>query len=151
MADFGKLCKALKIASEAELAGADLRADETMSKAFQGIPGDEEWHFYIGAFGQWLLENFSPVVAEEHPCLVVDVAADSNPPNRVLHEATGPFQLVVIPGRKRDYLYGWVLSHYEFSEDNFTRLTDSDWEKRVDKGRHRELRPEWTNSYVYPG
>jgi hypothetical protein len=78
----------------------------------------------------------------------VDVATDSNPPNEVLHEATGPFNPVIVPGKYQP-LTGWVLSYYEFTEPHFTRLTDAEWQGRVARGKHRAARPAWVKSYMH--
>ena len=127
MEDFEALCRVLKEVSRCELAG-------------------EDWT--ESAFAQWLLQHFSPHVPDERPSVVVDVCTDSNPPHRVLHEATGPFNLIVAPGEFSEHR-GWVLSYYEFTEDHFTRLTDQEWEARVRRGKHHAARPEWVRSYMY--
>ena len=147
MADFEGLCRILKIVAQAELDGEDW----TKTKAYQDETRrnpDGDWHFYLNAFSQWLLANFSKQVAVERPCVVVDVCTDSNWPYKVLHEATGPFNLVVARADEQDY-WGWVLSYYEFTESNFQRLTDQEWEWRVTKGAHRRSRPDWVAGYMH--
>jgi hypothetical protein len=138
MEDFGQLCRVLKEVSRCELAGEDWQKSDV-------VAGNQFW---LNSFGQWLLSNFSTHVPVEQPSVVVDVCTDSNPPNRVLHEATGPFNLIVVPGEWGE-IRGWVLSYYEFTEDNFTRLTDREWEERVSRGKHHAARPEWVKSYMY--
>lgn len=131
--DFAKLCKDLKLAAQADLA-------------------DEEWpkevdKSHLWAFKQWLLQRFTKHVVER-PCVVVDVAASTFGPYPVLHEATGPFNLIVARHGSEEFK-GWVFSYYEFTEDNLARLADGDWEKRVSAGQHVQYRPRWTESYVY--
>ncbi len=138
--EFAKLCHALEKVARAEIAGTDWR---------QSV--DRETQFDINSFGQWMLHHFTPHVAEERPCEVVDVASDSNAPNPVLHEATGPFNLIVLrveQQRSPWNLYrGWVFSYYEFTRNHFERMTDEQWESMVLHGKHRAYRPEWTRSF----
>lgn len=138
MDSFEELCRVLKEVSRCELAGEDWRKSDA-------VAGSHSW---VDSFAQWLLTNFSTHVPVEQPSVVVDVCTDSNPPNRVLHEATGPLNLIVVPGEWGE-IRGWVLSYYEFTVDNFTRLTDQEWEERVSHGKHRAARPEWVKSYMY--
>ena len=149
MGDFAKLCRVLKMVSECELAGLDYMA--TLKRVFEqygGGPG-EGWDFYLTSFAQWLLKYFSAVCPAERTCIAVDVASDSNPPQRVLHEATGPLNLIVVKGGLMGEYRGWALSYYEFTEDHSRRLTDAEWGSRVNRNQHRVSRPEWTKSYVY--
>jgi hypothetical protein len=134
-----------------------------LEKIAQAEVAGEDWHdkleglsdLYIYSFGQWLLSNFSRHVSQERPCVVADVAADSNFPYPVLHEATGPFNYVVIEYEGKDTLEklyrGWVFSYYEFTRDEFERLTDEQWEDLVRRGQHRPYRPSWMRSFVYGG
>lgn len=41
------------------------------------------------------------------------------------------------------------MSYYDFEKENFARVSDSEWKKRVE---NRELppRPFWTDSFLYP-
>jgi hypothetical protein len=138
-AELADLCDVLHKAAQCELEGVDWT---------QGDRIDAEGVQHLNNFGLWLLLHFSSHVAEEQPSIVVDVATDSNPPNLVLHEATGPFNLVIAQDHAAEY-QGWVLSYYEFAEPNFTRLTDRQWQQRVIEGKHRAARPEWVRSYMY--
>ncbi len=149
MEGFEALCRVLKIVAECERAGEDWRESKAYKREESRRAGDS-WDFYLPAFGQWLLRGFSAHVAVEQPCIVVDVCTDSNAPNRVLHEATGPLNLVVARRGGLEY-WGWVLSYYEFTEPDFTRFTDREWSQRVEGGRHRALRPSWVGSYMHGG
>ena len=140
MADFRELCKALEVVARCELAGADWHNKPD-------FPWDGD--FYLNAFGQWLLEHFSGHVPVEQPAVVVDVHTDSGSLS-VLHGATGPFNLIV--AQNEDYPQiphqGWVLSYFEFTEQELTRLTDAEWRERVERGKHHDARPEWVESYM---
>ncbi len=135
MGEFHELCMVLESVAIDELAGREPKVEG-------------EWYVYLGLFGQWLLQHFSPHIANERPCCIVDVATDSNTGN-VLHEATGPLNLILVEHDGMVYA-GWVLSHYELVEPRFRRLTDEQWEKRVLAGKHRAARAPWTASYFAP-
>jgi hypothetical protein len=95
--------------------------------------------------------------ADENGCnkadpLVTDIFTappdDIDPIGGVLHEATGPVDLLLIAvdnGPDRMIYAGPVMSHYEFLVPGPTlkRLTDSEW-------IGRSSRPDWTHSYLVP-
>ncbi|RLB66156.1 MAG: hypothetical protein DRH04_09785 [Deltaproteobacteria bacterium] len=116
----------------------------------QTLTGDEQTD--IHGFGIWLLGFFSGGIQEEEPTLVADVCTNSFT-KRVLHEGVGRFNPVIIiyehDGKALAGI-GYVMSYYEFEEENFTRISDSEWEERVDKGT-LPPRPFWTSSFLYPG
>lgn len=140
--EFSKLCRSLEKAARAEISGQHWKKMR-----------EQDWALDVRSFGDWLVMNFEPAVGDERPLQVVDVAIDSNPPNPVLHEATGPFNLIVleVPWNPRSFRYccGWVFSYYEFTRDHFERLTDEQWESMVLHGKHRAYRPEWTRSFLF--
>jgi len=41
-----------------------------------------------------------------------------------------------------------VLSYFEFTESDLTRLSDAEWGHRVERGKHHDARPEWVESYM---
>jgi hypothetical protein len=134
---------ARKIASNETLTTED---DE---HGYGGEQGD------IHGFGLWLLGFFSAGdggIKEEEPTLVADVCTNSNTA-KVLHEGVGRFNPVIITYEQPDGKVlagiGYVMSYYEFEEDDFTRVSDSEWEKRVETGA-LPPRPFWTNSFLYP-
>jgi hypothetical protein len=146
MADLRELCLALESVSRCELAGREW-AEGELDRRSRGMAPERDWEYYLTYFGEWLLSYFSTHVWSERPCVVADVFTDSNA-GLVLHEATGPFNL--IRAACDDEVYsGWVLSYFEFTEENFTRLTDEEWERRVERGEHGRARPEWVKSYMY--
>jgi uncharacterized repeat protein (TIGR01451 family) len=110
----------------------------------------------IHRVGLWLLYFFDVLWGEEHveeksPMLVADVSSDSNTA-RVLHEGTGHFNpLIVIytpPGGEPIAGIGYVFSHYEFVEQDWNRLSDAEWETRLQEDP--PPRPVWTSSFL-PG
>ncbi len=106
----------------------------------------------IHGFGLWLLGFFSAGIMEEEPTLVADVCTNSNT-GKVLHEGVGRFNPVIIvyeqPDGKALAGIGYVMSYYEFEEENFTRISDSEWKKRVETDA-LPPRPFWTGSFLYP-
>ncbi|MEA1894277.1 MAG: DUF3160 domain-containing protein [Euryarchaeota archaeon] len=122
--------------------------------------GDDEYGYGgeqddIHGFGLWLLGFFSGWdghIMEEEPTLVADVCTNSNTA-KVLHEGVGRFNPVIIVYEQPDGVVlagvGYVMSYYEFEEENFTRISDSEWKKRVETGG-LPPRPLWTGSFLYP-
>ncbi|MEA1991813.1 MAG: DUF3160 domain-containing protein [Thermodesulfobacteriota bacterium] len=109
----------------------------------------------IHGFGLWLLGFFSGgggYILEEEPTLVADVCTNSNT-GKVLHEGVGKFNPVIIVYEQPDGVVlagvGYVMSYYEFEAENFTRVSDSEWKQRVEKGA-LPPRPLWTGSFLYP-
>jgi hypothetical protein len=122
--------------------------------------GDDEYGYGgeqddIHGFGLWLLEFFSEWnygIKEEEPTLVADVCTNSFT-KRVLHEGVGRFNPVIITYREPDGKalagIGYVMSYYEFEEENFTRISDCEWKKWVETDA-LPPRPFWTSSFLYP-
>ncbi|KAF5418428.1 MAG: hypothetical protein C5S49_01790 [Candidatus Methanogaster sp.] len=122
--------------------------------------GDDEYGYGgeqddIHGFGLWLLGFFSGGdygIMEEEPTLVADVCTNSFT-KRVLHEGVGRFNPVIIVYEQPDGEVlagiGYVMSYYEFEEENFARVSDSEWKKRVANGT-LPPRPFWTDSFLYP-
>jgi hypothetical protein len=140
MGDLAGLCDVLAAVSESELGGQDWSEVAAEEEA-------REWRHSLDAFAVWLLHNLSPHVPVEDPSVVVDVHTDTNT-LQVLHAATGPLNLIAVPGEQGEHR-GWVLSYFEFAEGDLGRLTDAEWRERVDQGHHREARPAWVKSYMY--
>ena len=108
----------------------------------------------IHGFGLWLLGFFMEWdggIKEEETILVADVCTNSNT-GKVLHEGVGKFNPIIIEYQQPDGTrlrgIGYVMSYYEFEEDNFTRVTDSEWKERVDNGT-LPPRPFWTDNFLY--
>jgi len=109
----------------------------------------------VCSVGRWLRHFFDDwggeCVEEKSAMLVADVASDSNTA-RVLHEGTGHFNpLIVIytpPGGEPIAGIGYVFSHYEFVEPDWNRLSDAEWETRLQEDP--PPRPVWTSSFL-PG
>ncbi len=101
--------------------------------------------------GIWMLALFMDGwgVPEKSPLLVADVASDSNT-SRVLHEGTGRFNPIIViytpPSAEPIAGIGYVFSHYEFVETNWNRLTDQEWELRLQQDP--PTRPPWVASFL---
>ncbi len=116
-----------------------------------GIYGGEQGD--IHQFGLWLLGFFSEgELGEKEPTLVADVCTNSTT-FQVLHEGVGKFNPIIIvyqqPDGKTLAGIGYVMSYYEFREENFNRLSDSEWKKLVESGQ-TPPRPLWAASFLYP-
>jgi len=105
----------------------------------------------IHRVGIWLLGLFMDGwgVPEKSPLLVADVASDSNTA-RVLHEGTGHFNPLIVvytpPGGESVAGIGYVFSHYEFAEPDWNRLTDEEWEQRLQQ--NPPPRPAWAAGFL---
>ena len=106
----------------------------------------------IHLFGLWLIGFFSGGIKEEEPTLVADVCTNSFT-GKVLHEGVGKFNPIIIIYEQPDGItlagVGFVMSYYEFTEENFNRITDSEWKERAEKGT-LPPRPFWADSFLYP-
>jgi hypothetical protein len=105
----------------------------------------------IHGVGIWLLALFmdSWGVPEKSPLLVADVASDSVT-GRVLHEGMGHFNPLIVvyapPGGEPIAGIGYVFSHYEFAEPDWNRLSDFEWELRLQQ--NPPPRPAWASSFL---
>ncbi len=106
----------------------------------------------IHRFGLWLIGFFSGGIKEEEPTLVADVCTNSFT-GKVLHKGVGKFNPIIIIYEQPDGItmagLGFVMSYYEFTEENFNRITDSEWKERTEKGT-LPPRPFWADSFLYP-
>ncbi len=90
-------------------------------------------------------------ISEEEPTLVADVCTNSDT-GKVLHEGVGRFNPIIIAYGQPDGTVlagvGYMMSYYEFEEENFTKVSDSEWRKR---GRLGHCRPDHSGlSFLYP-
>jgi hypothetical protein len=105
----------------------------------------------IHRVGIWLLALFADGwgVPEKSPLLVADVASDSLT-GRVLHEGMGHFNPLIVvyapPGGEPIAGIGYVFSHYEFAEPEWNRLSDAEWELRLQQ--NPPPRPAWASSFL---
>ena len=92
-------------------------------------------------------------ISEEEPTLVADVCTNSDT-GKVLHEGVGRFNPIIIAYGQPDGTVlagvGYMMSYYEFEEENFTKVSDSEWRKRVETGA-LPSRPLWTELSVPSG
>jgi hypothetical protein len=91
----------------------------------------------VNGFGYWLDRFFGGAVGEKTPVSVADVASDATT-GRVLHEGVGPFNPIVViyepPEGPPVAGVGYVMSHYEFTQPNWERMTDAEWQTQVISG-----------------
>lgn len=105
----------------------------------------------IHGFGLWLRELFSVGVEEKEPTLVADVCTNSLT-QEVLHEGVGRLNPIIIAYQEPDGTglagIGYVMSCYEFAEEGFNRISDSEWEAWAQNDT-LPARPGWTSSFLY--
>jgi hypothetical protein len=73
-------------------------------------------------------------------------------PGAVIHEGIGNVHLLMIAvdnGPDRMVYAGPVFSHYEFEVPGVNRLSDEDWQARLQSGQ-KPPSPEWTLGYLIP-
>ncbi len=120
-------------------------------KVAQGSWLSQEEQDDIHRVGIWFLSFFEEQrgVPEKSAVLVADVASDSLS-GRVLHEGTGHFNPIVIvytpPGGEPIAGIGYVLSHYELVAPSWNRLSDEEWEVRLQQ--MPPPRPPWSASFL---
>jgi len=137
----------LQTVSEKELAGEKLTADEY-------------WHiFYFGG----VLEQFAVASVDTDgemrvdmsnikAALVADVASGPSPDGTgvvALTEAVGqPMPIyVILPDAPWRVGIGAVFSYYEFTVPSAERMTDKQWQDKVESGQTPPL-PTWTESFI---
>ena len=156
--DYGMISKKDKknMATLAELAG---KLQTIAEKELKGVmPSNQEFDLIRGYGGQ--LEHFydeikdSFNVGEESeyantnsPALVVDIATSEL--QGVLEVATGKpmcIDVIVELGGKLRRVSGAVYSFYQFTND--TRMTDSEWSRRLDNYENPPAYPEWCQDLI---
>ncbi len=176
MAELARLCKNLRLAAQAQLAG----------EWFEYAHLDKNYAFYISSFGQWLLAHFTKHVAVQDPTMVADLHSTLLPvdlalqdptvtagkhaalrPGQkgevggVLHVATGPLYPIIAEWqapsrggegeRRKEHVMGFVMSYHEWqtwTPDAAERMTDEQWREEVRRKRNRKRMPEWTSSFM---
>ncbi len=140
----------LQTAAEKELAGEKLSADDY-------------WHifYYGGVLEQFAIasadtdEGLGRVdISDMKAPLVADVASGPATDGTgivALTEAIGePVpMLVVLPDAPWRIGVGAVFSYYEFIVPSANRMTDEQWQQKVEAGQTPD-RPAWTNSFTAP-
>jgi len=102
--------------------------------------------------GGWLEWFLLPWREEEiiKPMLVVDVCTHSS--GMVLHEGVGEFNPIIIIYEEPDGTsragIGYVMSYYEFTTEDFNRISDSKWKEWVENDI-LPPRPSWAGSFLY--
>jgi hypothetical protein len=137
----------LQMAAEKELAG-------------EPLTDDDYWHiFYYGG----ILEQFAiasvdtdgemrPDMSNVKAALVADVATGASKDGSgllALTEAIGePMPIyVVLPDSPWRIGIGAVFSYYEFTVPASERMTDEQWQQKVENGQAPPM-PEWTGSFI---
>jgi hypothetical protein len=164
---FSQTMGTLQTMAEKELAQQPFSASETdMLKNVVELAytyyGERQWNgwypglFYTNSIGSVSglpkpgCDLWDPVIADVHTDLPDDVVGD---PGAVIHEATGSVHTMLIAvdnGPDRTVYAGPVLSHYELEVPGVNRLSDSDWQSRLNSAEKPDS-PEWTRSYLVPG
>jgi hypothetical protein len=138
--------KFLQTASEQELAGKELS-------------DDDYWHiqYYGGVLEQFTLaaadsENeMSRDLQDQKAALIADVATGLNKDGQLaaLEEAIGqPTKIyVVLPDSPWRVAVGAVYTYYEFQVSPGSRLTDEDWQAKVESG-DIPAAPPWTKFFI---
>ena len=109
-------------------------------------------------FTGWIWDLYWDVTKVTDPDFInVDIHTQptdefGNEVGKVLHAGLGEINLGVclakIPGSNATAAYtGAFMSYYEYITDDFLRVTDQEWAKKVSSGNLPE-RPEWVNSYL---
>lgn len=107
----------------------------------------------IHGFGLWLLEFFSEYGdgIKEEAALVADICTNSYT-RKVLHEGVGRLNPIVIVYEEPDGTsragIGYVMSYYEFTTEDFNRISDSEWKEWVENDS-LPPRPSWADSFLY--
>ena len=157
---FAEVMSKLEILAQKELDNQPFSADE------------EEWlkqmlikqiYQECGAmpFTGWILDLYwDERKVTESDFINVDIHTQptdefGNTVGKVLHAGLGEINIGVclakIPGSNKTAAYtGAFMSYYEYITDNFLRVNDQEWEKRVNNG-NLPVRPEWVNSYLANG
>jgi hypothetical protein len=144
---------------------SELQFLQRMSEAeMNGTPisDDSYWHmFYWGG----TLEQFTlaaadteggkghPILEDQKAALIADVATGLNPDGSLvaLEEAEGqPTMIyVVLPGEPKRLAAGAVFSYYEFPVPVDGRMTDEQWQAKVEAGSNPAA-PDWTKLFIAP-
>ncbi|MBN1699936.1 MAG: DUF3160 domain-containing protein [Spirochaetales bacterium] len=120
-------------------------------KIIAGTPLSADEQNRIKRWGLDLLSFFSSSdLPEDDPALVADVASSSIT-GGVLHEGVGNINpIIVIYTDPEDSVsraaLGYVLSHYEFIEEDWNRLNDEEWVRRLEEDP--PARPPWTAGFI---
>jgi hypothetical protein len=125
-----------------------------VKKLETGIPLDGEESQYINMWGNKVKEFFSQDTSfvpeqDSNSQVVTDIYSFED---KVLHEGVGKLHPVIViydaPGQVNVTIaaVGYILSYYEFIENNSVRLDDTEWEKRLDT--NPPDRPPWTDDFI---
>jgi hypothetical protein len=126
------------------------------------ISADDQWHMFYwgGTLEQFTLaaadiegEGNRPILEDQKAALIADVATGLSPTGDVvaLEEAIGQPTVifVVLPGQPTRVATGAVFTYYEFPVPVSDRMTDEQWQAKVEAGTNPAA-PDWTTSFITP-
>ncbi len=94
--------------------------------------------------------DFISPLPRETPVTAMNIVTHSQT-GEVLHVASGKLHPVLVTVDAKPYppfiAVGWSLSYYEFTRPNFERLTNSEWEKWLEKEVDFPEPPKWAYSF----
>ncbi len=139
--NFQDLLQFLKKSSESLLAGEILSDDDYWRISYFG--GEIEALTLASADRK---DEMDRDLQDQKAALVTDVATGIS---RVLLEGVGqPTPIyVILPDEPYRVAEGAVYTYYEFEVPNDQRMTDEDWQKKVETGNIPAL-PEWTSMFI---
>ncbi|MCB0752240.1 MAG: DUF3160 domain-containing protein, partial [Ignavibacteriae bacterium] len=111
-----------------------------------GVPEHIGWYPSLYYYNKEEMNESNFLVADYH---TAPTDASGNFVGWVKHAGTGPIDLAIIIAKNSDNqdvaFVGPVSSYYEFTSDNFLRLTDDEWKESY---LLQSARPNWTNIYL---
>jgi hypothetical protein len=126
------------------------------------ISDDDLWHMFYwgGTLEQFTLaaadiegEGNRPILEDQKAALIADVATGLTPANELvaLEEAIGQPTViyVVLPGQPTRIASGAVFTYYEFPVPVSDRMTDEQWQAKVEAGTNPAA-PDWTKLFITP-
>jgi hypothetical protein len=136
--------------SEAEMSGAQISEEDYWHMLFWGGTLEQ---FTLAAADTDSQEGAHPVLEDQKAALVADVATglDASGSLVALEEAIGQPTIiyVVLPGEPTRLGVGAVFSYYEFPVPVDGRMTDEQWQAKVEAGSNPAA-PEWTKLFIVP-
>jgi hypothetical protein len=150
--ELSNYCEFLLTATRKELAGERLSENEFNTIQYMGSSVE---YFTLSVIDPDLyLDNWSLVEGPDKSIAVVADVYTRNVPdcdkNGILHVATGNANNIYVVVEIDGYLYltrGATFSYYEFTEELGTRLTDEEWQQRLDDKKAPPI-PGWMHEII---
>ena len=138
--------------SNKELAGKSL--EETEYREIRYLGSSLEWFTLSVIDPDLMLDHWSLVQGPDRSVAIVADVFTRNVPNcdkcGILYEATGnadAIYVLVDIGGKTYLTRGATFSYYEFVNPLGQRLTDEEWQQRLEEGKEPE-RPKWMQPFM---